>query len=284
MAPDLIPGSPAEAPEFLRAIDWDQPWLAPFRELGLSLQCADWRRACTRQAAALDVRNHAGLPIRFVAQEQLPPGVAYEAFIGATGQVPSRENLHDFFNALMWLALPQVKIALNAIQASEITRAAQSAEQSAEQATPSAPSGGRRGRVRDAATLFDESAALVLVADPALESALRAHQWDELFQSRRASYGKQWQVIVFGHALLEKLVSPYKAITAHAWVVEIRDQAALAQADLNVTAAMVAEQLKQGLSKTRMTPLPLAGVPGWWPGQDQAFYADAQVFRPRRAR
>jgi len=273
VAPDLIPGAPAEVPEFLRAIDWDQPWLAPFRELGLSLQCADWRRACTRQAAALDVRNHAGLPIRFVPQEQLPPGVPYEAYIGATGQVPSRENLHDFFNALMWLALPQVKIGLNAIQASEIARAA---------GEPAAP-GGQRGRVRDAATLFDESAALVLVADPALESALRAHQWDELFQSRRASYGKQWQVIVFGHALLEKLVSPYKAITAHAWVVEIHDQAALAQADLNVTAAMVAEQLKQGLSKTRMSPLPLAGVPGWWPGQDQAFYADARVFRPRRA-
>ena len=31
-----------------------------------------------------------------------------------------------------------------------------------------------------------------------------------------------------------------------------------------------------------LTPLPLAGVPGWWPDaeQDDEFYADQQVFRP----
>jgi hypothetical protein len=32
-----------------------------------------------------------------------------------------------------------------------------------------------------------------------------------------------------------------------------------------------------------LTPLPLAGVPGWWPGDEQrqpGFYADLQVFRP----
>jgi len=30
-------------------------------------------------------------------------------------------------------------------------------------------------------------------------------------------------------------------------------------------------------------PLPVLGVPGWWPANaDPAFYANAQVFRPRR--
>jgi hypothetical protein len=24
------------------------------------------------------------------------------------------------------------------------------------------------------------------------------------------------------------------------------------------------------------------GVPGWWPGQDEAFYSDDSVFRPKR--
>ncbi|HBZ06685.1 MAG TPA: DUF3025 domain-containing protein, partial [Massilia sp.] len=30
------------------------------------------------------------------------------------------------------------------------------------------------------------------------------------------------------------------------------------------------------------TPLPVLGVPGWWPEQDAAFYADTSVFRPKR--
>ena len=32
-----------------------------------------------------------------------------------------------------------------------------------------------------------------------------------------------------------------------------------------------------------LSPLPLMGVPGWWGGgQDEAFYADKDVFRPPR--
>ena len=36
------------------------------------------------------------------------------------------------------------------------------------------------------------------------------------------------------------------------------------------------------LSTASFTPLPVLGVPGWWEGQDEAFYADAAVFRPKR--
>jgi hypothetical protein len=38
----------------------------------------------------------------------------------------------------------------------------------------------------------------------------------------------------------------------------------------------------EGLSTSGFTPLPVLGVPGWWPGQDETFYADASVFRPKR--
>ncbi|WP_146608015.1 DUF3025 domain-containing protein, partial [Burkholderia multivorans] len=43
-----------------------------------------------------------GKPLRFVPQAELPPGIAYETHIAATGRVPTRHNLHDFFNALVW--------------------------------------------------------------------------------------------------------------------------------------------------------------------------------------
>jgi hypothetical protein len=36
------------------------------------------------------------------------------------------------------------------------------------------------------------------------------------------------------------------------------------------------------LSTAGFTPLPVLGVPGWWQGQDEAFYLDQTVFRPKR--
>jgi hypothetical protein len=39
----------------------------------------------------------------------------------------------------------------------------------------------------------------------------------------------------------------------------------------------------RGMSTAGFMPLQALGVPGWWPGQDEAFYRDATVFRPRRA-
>jgi hypothetical protein len=36
------------------------------------------------------------------------------------------------------------------------------------------------------------------------------------------------------------------------------------------------------LSTAGFTPLPVLGVPGWWPDQDDAFYLDHTVFRPKR--
>ena len=45
---------------------------------------------------------------------------------------------------------------------------------------------------------------------------------------------------------------------------------------------VVARQLAQGLSTADFSPLPVLGVPGWWEGQDQEFYKDVSVFRPKR--
>jgi hypothetical protein len=45
---------------------------------------------------------------------------------------------------------------------------------------------------------------------------------------------------------------------------------------------VAAELANEGLSTAGFTPLPVLGVPGWWPGQDDDFYNDATVFRPKR--
>jgi hypothetical protein len=260
------------------AIDWNHPWYAAIRERGHAIaQADDWRAALNGAAAGLRLRNHRGLPLSFVPQQMLPDGTAYEAFISATGQVPTRDNLHDFFNALVWLTFPSLKTQLNALQAAEIARTAAAPARS-------------RGPLRDAATLFDENAALVVLRDSengrTLADALRQHRWCEAFIGRAPLFGADCHIVPFGHALLEKLVAPYKAITAHAWLLMAQDDFFVLPAVARVAwlDAVVARQLAGGLQPRSFTPLPVLGVPGWADGQDHMFYADTAVFRPPRNR
>jgi len=260
-------------------IDWGQPWYdsvrPAFARLRIDTDSGDWITAFNAGAAALGLSNTAGQAVRFVPQEALPAGQAYEQFIGESGCVPTRDNLHDFFNALVWLTFPRIKLQLNALQSAQIALAGV---------------GKSRGSARDAATIFDENAALLVVRDSveghALVAALRGHRWQEAFCQRRDAFGGEAQLWLFGHALMEKLVAPRKAICAHTRVVVSgADYFALAPhvrrawIDEHVAAMLAAEPL----TTASFTPLPVLGVPGWWPGQDVAFYADASVFRPQRA-
>jgi hypothetical protein len=111
----------------------------------------------------------------------------------------------------------------------------------------------------------------------ALVEAWRAHDWPRLFVELRADW-REAKLWCFGHALMEKLLSPYKAITAHTLWCDA--PASLPQQELD---AWLARELPQLLQRAAWTPLPVAGVPGWWPAnEDASFYADARVFRPRR--
>ena len=260
----------------LDTIDWSRPWYESVRDVAGRLSAeAHFRDEFCRQAAALGLRNHLGLPISFVPQEDLPEGTAYEQHIGATGCVPTRDNFHDFFNGLVWLTFPRIKVQLNALQAAQIAQDGV---------------GKSRGPARDAATIFDENAALLVVRNDAegqaLVEALREHRWQEAFLQRRAQWGADAQVWLFGHALMEKLVAPRKAITAHTRVVLAGDDfftltQPARQHWLDETVAR--ELALHGLSTADYTPMQALGVPGWWPEQDPAFYADTTVFRAKRA-
>ena len=260
---------PTSQPEFGR-ISWSAPWLDDWRELAGALTGSDWRVALNAQAERANLVNACGLSLRFAGQDDLPEGTAYESFIHETGRVPTRGNLHDFFNALVWLSYPRIKRGLNAIQACELATAG---------------IGQTRGSVRDAATLFDENAVLFASADAALAAALRAHEWEALLFERRTAFGVQCAVFPFGHALLEKLTAPFNAITAHAWLVDVsREFFAMPRARQRVHLdEVVAQKLHDGLPGAGFTPLPVLGVPGWAAGQDAEYYRDQSVFRPRRS-
>lgn len=189
--------------------------------------------------------------------------------------------VHDWFNALCWLRWPAIKARLNRLQAGAIRAQPESVA-------------GRRGPLRDAITLFDESGALFVCGDAGIVRCWRDFDWHGLFAARRAAFCAQVEVLVVGHALLEKLQAPYKAICAHALAVPRRlsasgipmHRAAGGPDALDVLDAEVAAGLDAAaLTRERLAPLPVLGIPGWWPGnEDPAFYNDASVFRPARRR
>ena len=218
-------------------VDWQAPWLAPYRELGEPMHRAI--RAGWGVAEALGPG--------FVRAEALPAGEAYEAFVARTGQVPTRDNAHDFFNGLVWRHHPGLKTRLNRWHA-------QALEEGGVQS--------RRGPLRDAATVLDENGAL-LDGPPELVDALRQRDWRRLFITLRPLW-RDARLTLVGHALLEKLLQPRKAHCAHVLLAEPLDAATL--------------------SAKPFLPLPVLGVPGWWAANECAdFYDDPQVFRPKPA-
>ncbi|WP_310567086.1 DUF3025 domain-containing protein [Hydrogenophaga sp.] len=252
---------PADGPTTWPAPDWAQLWNAPFADDGAAVRAACEQGVPLPQA--LTQRIDAAGP-RFVPQAELPEGMAYEQFIFDTGGVPTRDGLHDFFNGLVWARFPATKRLLNRLQAAEIAKAGV---------------GQVRGPVRDAITLFDENAVLLQAPDE-LWDALLAREWSRLFVELRPLWA-QARLVLFGHALTEKLVAPYKSITGHVY----RAPVPLALgADLTAWDGWLAARLTAAeLASKPFTPLPVLGVPGWWPAnEDPAFYADAGVFRPPR--
>ena len=237
------------------AIDWTRPWLQDWRPCGEATAAA-WRGGMVLHQA---LNQSSGAAPRFVSHEVLPPAKAYEQHIFETGTCPTRNNLHDFFNGLCWLQFPLTKRRLNELQAAQIQGAGVQAV---------------RGPVRDALTVLDENAAF-LQAPPALWEALQASDWPVLFGPLRPLWA-QSHLVLFGHALLEKLVSPRKAVTAHVYRCAVPAGSAL---DACIAASLSAAEL----ATKPFLPLPVLGVPGWWAdNEDPAFYDDPAVFRARR--
>ncbi|HWI84255.1 DUF3025 domain-containing protein [Ramlibacter sp.] len=234
-------------------IDWQAPWYEPWGAAGGPVA-----RRIAAGAGVADALNGQGAAVRFVPPSELPPGRAYEQFIFERRACPTRDNLHDFFNGLCWIAMPGTKARLNELQAQQIAQAGV---------------GAVRGPVRDAITIFDENGA-VLQAPPPLWEALLARQWRRLFVELRALW-RQARLTIVGHALLEKLVQPRKDLTAHVLALPA-PAGPLPQVDRWLAGALTPPRL----AAKPFAPLPVLGVPGWWPeNQNFSFYDDSFVFR-----
>jgi DUF3025 family protein len=270
-------------------MNWDpsfverSPMLVPLAPVAAALsKHRKWppREALQELMAARDVRNRRGIPLRLVPPDSIASAF-YEERVYRDGELEVREgDWHDLFNVLAWVVYPRAKAVLN-----ERHMIALREEHKLEAATGAA----KRGRVRDAATLFDESGAVVLSHDRQLLEDLRAFRWKRLFWARRDDVRCSMRFYIFGHAIFEKALSPYIGVTAHALLASV--DAGFVNAPVEGQVAYVdgllaarASGIEQLIVPTVLAPLPVLGVPGWWrANEEEAFYDDARYFRPGRA-
>lgn len=235
------------------------------------LSVANWPDSATlsHYAAARGIVNVRGMPIRFVSDRDTDPGLTYENAIHAHGDVATRNaNWHDFFNALVWLNWPLAKAALNALH----IRAGVTAV---------------RNRARDALTLLDESGVVVACAEPGLWKRLADADWHNLFVLQRSRVRAAMRFYLLGHALYEKVLAPYPALTGKCICIAV-DPAFFSLA-ANQQRVLLDQQIAHRLladpplTPAEFPPLPLLGIPGVSLASEQAdFYANTRVFRPRR--
>jgi len=210
--------------------------------------------ALNRAATARELRTQSGKPVRFV-----PAGArrsAYELRVHETGEIATRpDTLHDWFNALCWLAFPRTKACINAMHAAEIPRES-----------------GQRGRLRDLLTIFDEGGAIVICGDEELNRLLRELRWKELFWDRRERVKEAMRFVVLGHAVLEQALKPWPGVTCKALF-------APPGGELDLAAAAWLASRGDDASPRELAPLPVFGYPGWADNERAEFYDDERYFR-----
>jgi len=218
-------------------------------------------------ARRIHLTNTLGLPIQFQAQEVTCGQRQYETQIYEQGLVPTRAgHWHDILNACMWLTYPKTKAALNAIHIKQ------------HGATPI------RTRASDTATLFDESGAILIGPDSRLAQWLTEHDWKSAWVTHRHLW-RTHRLLVVGHAVLEKLATPYPGMIAK--VIHQPWPAITANIDSpppGLDEQMAARWLSQEFSlPAQLFPLPVLGVPDADPDNaDPMFYENTNVFRPKR--
>lgn len=238
----------------------------PIRMLCEKLPEEDWPSCEALSRLASPIRNCNGLPVRFVESD----GGPYEQRIYLDGGVQTRaKSWHDLFNALVWMSFPVAKSLLNQIHFREAAK----------------QSNGARGRMRDIATLFDESGVIVASSDEALSGLLKTFEWKSIFLENRQKVSEEMRFFIFGHGLYEKALAPFTGLTGHGIVFPVEKsffglpvEAQLAQLDDRF------ENVYSEIQSTRdFSPIPLLGVPGWAKeNENPCYYDNESYFRSGR--
>jgi hypothetical protein len=219
------------------------------------------------QASTKGLTNARHLSLQFTEQIIAHGQRAYEALIYNEGKIPTRSrNWHDFLNACAWLNFPETKSALNHRHCNE-------------------PASQTRTARSDAATLFDESGAILIGPDPRLANWLQEHRWHEAFVVHRELW-KSHHLILIGHAVLEKTLNPYPGMIAKVcyepW--QPLDKEALDSPPAGLDHVIAKRWLGGEFTHPgELFAMPVLGIPGADPDNaNPSYYSNADVFRPKR--
>ncbi len=221
------------------------------------------------------IKTVSGHSINYVPQDVTVDAFAkrYEPRIYLAGEIQTRaQNWHDLFNALVWLTFPCAKAMLNQLHYRALLQEMQAGET-------------RRGPLRDAATLFDESGVVVVSSHARLSQMLRDFEWKALFWEQRALLSAHMKFFVFGHGLYEKALNPYIGMTGKGIVLSVGAEffSQSLQKQLQEIDVMLVDFIGQDLSvSTDLTPVPVLGYPGWsLDNSDIRYYDNHCYFRTR---
>lgn len=217
-----------------------------------------------------------GKSILFVTQDKSSDFTSqYEPRIYLEGEVQTREdNWHDFFNMLVWLTFPRAKAILNKQQYTLLKNRIDISN--------------KRSAAENFLTLFDENGLIVVSSNSELLDLIKNFRWKELFWQRREEVINEMRFFIFGHSLYEKGLNPYVGMTAKSILFTVPTDfiprgltRQLAAVDA-LTAQYLADD--KNISSTRnLTPLPVLGIPGWSPdNNDLTYYQNLTYFRARR--
>lgn len=190
-----------------------------------------------------------------------------------------RNNWHDFFQYLTWFMFPRSKALINSLHIPRAQDRLQNQEL------------GRRTPLENMLSLFDEGGALLVSSDASLFDLVRDFKWQDLFCQRRALIGKEFDCVLFGHAMYEKGLVPYVGMTANCIFLEVEPD--FFQLDWPQKWQRLDELLHARLSEDEslcqpraLSPFPVLGMPGWdAANEDLSYYQNQDYFRPgRRAR
>lgn len=247
------------------------PWLWPYGENRARFDSRlDHEGAVSRRLNDLRGELVEATPAFLHSTENLG-ALEYERLV-QTGQIPTRDISHDWYNGQVWLAFPKVKQLINALHVQD---ACCSAGQTG------GLSGNGRSRLRDALTLFDESGALFLTTEWSLCTALLQHDWKTLLLDQRESWSTRARVLLLGHGLLDSMSKAHKGLCAKVVPVQV-PSLNMELPELQRLMLLVVEQLR---APGNLSPLPVMGVPGWFRDSEQpGFYEDSAVFRAKPTR
>ena len=249
---DRVPDRAGEGGGLLSINECKTPALTP------TLSRAAGEGACVPAAAS----------IKFIS----PPtrtlsAIDFERHVVEHGEVIVRPgNLHDEMNALVWRAFPKTKFTISKTHV----------------ALGETSDGKTRPRRRDVLTLFDEAGLIMLSERDDLREMNEQHQWRTLFVDHRAAFVAQAKPILFGHGAMEQLVTkPHRGLTVKVLWLPLPIASTFEAIDDYLAQRIEQDELLS--ANERRVPLPLLGIPSWFPeNEDPRCYDDTETFRPRR--